>query len=219
MSLIPYLTPEQEELAKVRRELRQSDQVMIEKELELETLQAEQDGFRHLYHHRIAMPLLELDEIEAQIAEFRYSLNPKDQNIKELALAARAKATVSRQTYASNEVDQVEEFKPSKTLKSLFRKAAKLSHPDRSKNPEDKKYREKLMAMINSAYKANDEVRLRSILRKLISNVHILEETDIQTQIADTCSQIDQVKNRIKEISESKELQESSLNIHRIPCF
>jgi hypothetical protein len=72
-----------------------------------------------------------------------------------------------RPTYTNkdSEYDQNE-------LKSLYRKLAKLYHPDRYKNPQDKKFFKKRMAEINQAFIKKDIATLKRLFKKSRYEIH-----------------------------------------------
>lgn len=136
--------PEDEELAKKRRELAQLEAELMDRELYVATLRAELASFEQRYLKIVGTRYADLDEINAQIAERRARQRPDDTRIVDDAREARRRAEDSRG--AAESVEDHVKVLPSQELKSLYREIAKRIHPDLSSDPEDRKIRERLMA-------------------------------------------------------------------------
>ncbi len=58
----------------------------------------------------------------------------------------------------------VPEFRPTNDLRTLYRRLAKLVHPDLATNEHERERRHRIMAEANRAYARGDEARLRALL-------------------------------------------------------
>ena len=207
-SIIIRLTPEHEEIQRKLAELLQLDTEVAELELKLATLLAELHHFQLQYYRRVGSLYIELDEVEAQIAEFIALLNPWDQEAQKRAKKARIKAKVSQRASQSlaNNKEETNDFKPSASLKELYRQIAKLIHPDLTTDTQECEIRKQIMMEVNKAYEKGDEIKLRRLLRQILNGSPIMEEGE------DVAEEIAQVKERIKSIqAEITQIQKQSI--------
>lgn len=116
-------TPEQQELDKKLAELAALETELAQRELDVATLQAELHAFEREYLRVVGIRYTEFDRIEAQIAEYMAYL------------------------------ESSRDFKPSESLKKLYREVAKRIHPDLTTDEEERSRRQQLMAEANQAYK------------------------------------------------------------------
>lgn len=109
-------TPEEQELDKKLAELAALEAELAESELDLATLQAELHAFEREYLRVVGIRYTELDWVEAQIAEYMAYL------------------------------ESSRNFKPSDSLKKLYREVAKSIHPDLTTDEAERSCRQRLMA-------------------------------------------------------------------------
>ena len=163
-------SPEEDELELKRIELTKLLELLAEKELELTTLRNSVFHFEHRYLMEVGIKYVELDEINAQIAEKIARENPQDTAFQKESEIARETANSTAKEFRSHEIPKEEElsidFKPSEEIKKLYRKIAVKIHPDKATNASEREYRTKLMAEVNNAYAAGDIERLRQILQE-----------------------------------------------------
>ena len=129
---------------------------LAEKEFELATLENRLSAFEWRYARTIGILLVELDHLEKEIAKELYRLHP-DEEHKQGFQRAERKAKRSKDA-VDDKIGQGEEkpFRPSKELKSLFRKVAKAIHPDLATNEHERAYRTTLMARLLRQTSARD---------------------------------------------------------------
>jgi hypothetical protein len=184
---------------------------LVEKELELATLENELALFERTYALRVGSLYAELDWLEAEIARELYRLYP-DPEHRAGYEAAEQKARVNRQ--AVDEKLTGEEQKPpppSEELRNLFRKVAKIIHPDFATDEEDRAFRTRLMARANAAYKRNDKAALEQILEEWERRgEQPPPETTPQIHGDLLDKQISQVQARIQEIEAQIEALKAS---------
>jgi hypothetical protein len=160
--VVRRLSPEGEELAARREELARLEAELADRELIFASLRAELAAFEGLYLRRVGVLYAELDEWNARLAELRAERIGTPEAQTE-AGEARSQAQESYSA-AHGEASNVQPFRPSPELKSLFREAAKRVHPDTADDEKDRARRERLMKEVNAAYAVGDDEALRRIL-------------------------------------------------------
>lgn len=200
--LIRRQTPEERELEKKKAELALLESKLAERELDLATLQAELHVFEQRYLRIVGSRYAELDEVKAQIAEARARLNPEDAYAQEEADEARAQADES--AHAAADVEEASaasaKFKPSESLKKLYREAARQIHPDLTTDAEERNRRHQVMIEINRAYEAGDEDRLQSLLRDWQRSPESIKDEGIGAELIRLIRKIAQVDGRLDAI-------------------
>ena len=89
----------------------------------------------------------------------------------------------------------------SDTLRKLYRKAAKLIHPDQTLNADEKQKRHELMAELNAAYARGDEERIRAILREWQASPESVQGDGPGAELIRVIRTIAQVEKRLKAIA------------------
>src|SRR5580700_8616334 len=117
--------PEEEELHLKRRELEEIEKQLIERELQLVSLRGELADFERVYIKNVGIRYAELDEIDAQIAEFLAACSPGDVAAQTEAHGARSRADESHANAAELAVKDTKRFSSSSSLKSLYREVAR----------------------------------------------------------------------------------------------
>lgn len=170
--LIRRLTPEEEELESKQAELATLEEVVVQSELALTVLYAELNAFEQKYQQNISIRFAELDRIEAQIEEYTAYL------------------------------ESLKEFKPSDSLKKLYREVAKRIHPDLATDEAEKLKRQELMIEANQAYENGDEEHLKIILHKWESSPESVRGEGIGAELVRVLRQIAQGHDRLQAIEE-----------------
>ena len=203
--------PEDRELEKKRAELREAENTLAERELELATYQAELHEFEQRYLRIVGSRYAELDEVNAQVAEARARLHPEDKTASNEAAQARSHAQESAE--AASEAITIEaraKFKPTDEMKSLYRDLARLMHPDLATGADERTRRHNLMIEINRAYEAGDATRLQEIQREWQRSPASIKNESVGTELVKIIRQIAQVEERILAIWEKIEELETS---------
>jgi DnaJ-domain-containing protein 1 len=183
--IIRRLTPEEEEVEKKRAELTALETELAQRELDLATLHAELHAFERKYQQVIGIRYAELDRIEAQITEYMAYL------------------------------ESSQDFRPSDSLKKLYREVAKQVHPDLATDEADRARRQELMAAANQAYEDADEERLREILHKWQSSPESVKGEGIGVELIRLLRQIAQSRGRLKSIEQEVEAVEQT-ELHQL---
>jgi len=204
-------TPEERELRKKLAELAELEGRLGEKELELATFRAELNVFEAMYMRIVGVKYVELDEIEAKIAEAKLRENPYDKIFQEEATKARSRADESKEAMGQIE-EGIEEFKPSESLKKLYREVAKRIHPDLAEDDSERLKREELMAKANRAYQEGDREKLQAILAEWEDSPESVKGKGAGAELVRLIRKIAHVENRLRKIEmEMTQLKESDL--------
>jgi hypothetical protein len=205
------LRPEEAELAKKIAELEALQSRLAELEFQLINLRLELTEFERIYFARVGSIYAELDEVEALIAERIAKSKPHDAKAAQEASSARRKAEESHQAAVYALATSVQP-KRSDSLRDLYRSAAKVLHPDLSRDDADRKIRERLMTEANLAYKRGDEERLQAILEEYESSPDTVLGDDTAAELVRVIRRISLANKRIDQIeAKIKELQASEL--------
>src|SRR5271169_2793979 len=191
-------SPEEEELARKRKELAQLRAELAERELFLTNLRAELAAFEGRYLRKVGTLYAELDEWNAKIAE----LDAKDDGTEQARMAAaeaRAQADAS-DSAIHGEAAKAQEFIPSAELKTQYREVAKRIHPDLATDDADRQRRDQLMAEANAAYQRGDADALRRILEEYESSPESVRGAGIGAELVRVLRQLKQVRDRIATI-------------------
>jgi DnaJ-domain-containing protein 1 len=183
--IIRRLTPEEEEVEKKRAELAALETELAQRELDLATLHAELHAFERKYQQVIGIRYAELDRIEAQITEYMAYL------------------------------ESSQDFRPSDSLKKLYREVAKQVHPDLATDEADRTRRQELMVAANQAYEDADEERLREILHKWQSSPESVKGEGIGVELIRLLRQVAQSRGRLKSIELEVEAVEQT-ELHQL---
>lgn len=203
MKLTRHLSPEEKEIELKKLELSSLENVLVQSELLLVTLKAELTAFEDRYSRTIGILYAELDEADAKFAEKKAKNDPTDKDAQQKAQEARSRAEESaRSTQSTLSNEPRENFKPTESLKKLYRELAKKLHPDFAKDDVDRERRHRLMALANQAYESSDENMLRQLLDEVELNKALQKKEDFGTQLVRIIRQIAAAKRRIREIEE-----------------
>ncbi len=173
-------TPEEQELEKKLAELATLETALAARELDLATNQAQLHAFEREYLRVVGSRYTEIDRLEAQIAEYMAYL------------------------------ESAKDFKPSDSLKKLYRQVANLIHPDLATDDKERLRRQNLMVEVNLAYENEDEERLKAILHGWETSPESIQGEGVVAKLIRTIRQIAQSKMRLKMIGEEIEALEQT---------
>ena len=206
----PGKAPEHRELDQKLAKLALLQDQLSARELELATLRAELHAFEAKYNKIVGVKFVELDKLEAEIAE-RLAATMQTPDARERATRARAEFERSEKAYESL-AQKPRIFQPTKSLKDLFRQVAKLVHPDLAVDEKDRSLRTEYMAQANQAYSSGDENRLKAILSEWLSHPDNVVGGGIGADLVRTIRKIAQVTERMRAVDiELSQLRDSDL--------
>ncbi len=202
VSITKTITPEQDELKKKKKTLHKLEADLAQRELDLATLSGELKALELLYMRRVGMRLAHLDLIDARITEILARMNPDDSTVEKKAEKARRKAEKANQKAkaAQDAPEECTRFRPSESLKSLYREVAKRIHPDLATDEESRNLRNQWMVSVNAAYQDGDEEKLRSLLEEWENSPESVQGSGYHADLERTLRKINQAKERIREI-------------------
>ncbi len=184
---------------------------LAEKELELATLENELLIFEKRYASRVAVLFAELDRLDQEIARELFRLNPEEK-YRQGVQRAEQKARVSQEAvHEEAKREQKPPYIPTEEIKNLFRKVAKVIHPDLAVNEAEYAFRTDLMARANAAYRKGDKGALEQILYEwehreetsLALQPAAKETPTFEQRIARVKARLQQIETRIAELKMS----------------
>ncbi|WP_018609634.1 J domain-containing protein [Uliginosibacterium gangwonense] len=204
--------PEALELEEKLRQLEVVEERYAEVQTEYATLQNELSAFKLRYWRRVGPLYARLDELRAEIARELARSAPRNPIRQQAARVAGAQAKASAEALHEAEDDgNSEEFTTSEDLKRLYRQAARLVHPDRADDDEDRNLRDDIMARINAAYRNNNGLVIESLIEEYQMRAETGEE-DAATRLIRTIRTIARMREQIREIEAATiTLRESEL--------
>lgn len=184
---------------------------LAEKELELATLENELAFFERIYAQQVGKLYVELDQLDAEIARELHRLHhdPEHQARYE---AAEQKAHANQQAVDEKLSREAQKHPvPSEDVRNLFRKIAKIIHPDLATDEDDRAFRTHLMARANAAYKSNDKAALEKILTEWEHRSEQPVPETTRLAFGDILErQINQIQARIRDIEIRIEIMKNS---------
>lgn len=183
--------PEEEELQRKLTELSELESDLIQKELDLSTLEARLFKFEANYIRQVGRKFSQLDDIQSRIdALYRHS-----------APTAKTKRNSDDEgDEPLGDVLREPDFVPSENLKQLFRNVAKALHPDFSLDEKDRTVRTDLMAKVNEAYKSSDEGELIRLFTEWNARPEQIIGDDIGARLIRAIRMIATVRQRLSKI-------------------
>jgi hypothetical protein len=173
-------TPEERELLIKQKELSDLEEKLVRNESDLASLHVDLQIFEQRYHQIVGVKFQELDYIESQIQELERNIAANKKNL------------------------------PSKHLKDVYRRVARLVHPDLTIDELEKEYRRNIMIEVNKAYEDGDEEKLNKIFEEWNKRPETIEGEDIPSVLIRTIRKIAQVQERLTKIQDDISLIEKS---------
>jgi hypothetical protein len=193
-------SPEQEEVDAKKIQFDQLETEYATWQLEHTTLSEEIASFRNRYYLRVGGMYARLDALRAQVRDLLSALDPSDELAQEEAHKAKEKAKATSEEAGTVEEEGSTAFEPSEELRALYRRAAKLIHPDRAKDEQDRLLRTRLFADVNQAYKAGNDDTIAEIIERYQAQLDIPENDDIGVRLVRLIRMIAKTKDRINEL-------------------
>ena len=208
-SIVRRLSPEEEELARKRAELDSLEARLVQRELDLATLHAELFLIERLYLRVVGVMYAELDLVEAEIADALLRWNPSNAATRERAEQAHAQAQRSAGATSDAAHEPVRE-RPTESIKLLFRKAAKLFHPDLATDESERSRRTHFMTEANRAYEAGDSIRLQTLVEEWEGSHRPIAAVDVGAELVRLIRKIARVQERMVVIDQEVSTLERS---------
>jgi hypothetical protein len=230
------LTPEEKELAVKRQRLAELEPLLVERELELETVRGGILAFEKKYQAATIERYAQLDDLRARIAELHALRAPDDTAARAAAAVSRAaaertaaaaraavpkpqpkRAVSARKPPPASPTAQPKpspttDFNPSERLKRLFRDVAKAIHPDLADNDEERSHRHAFMTRANEAYEQSSEQRLADILHEWQCAPESVKGQGPAAELIRAIRKIDRCETRLVQINiELEKLQTSGV--------
>jgi hypothetical protein len=204
--------PEEQELARKRKEQAAIESELAERELRSANLRAEMGAFERQYLHFVGVRYAELDELKAEIAERLAAEQPSNERAQQAARDARGRANETKSSAGDQAVEEPTAFESSPEMKRLYREVAKRVHPDLTSDREDRTKRQLLMAEANEAYERGDESKLARILTEYEHSPEAVQGEGPGAELIRVIRRISQARGRLAEIeAELQELLRSDL--------
>lgn len=204
--------PEALELETKLAQLEALEERYAEVQTEFVTLQNALGAFKLRYWRRVGGLYARLDALRAEVALLRARLAPQDLVRRAAVQAASSQAQASAD--AAREIDAdtgMEEFSPSDDLRKYYRMAAKIVHPDRAGDDDDRNLRDEIMSRINVAYRDGHVHTIQALIDEYQMRSQP-EDDDAATRLIRTIRLMSRVREQIGEISQATaSLRESSL--------
>ena len=198
------LAPEEIELNKKRGVLERLKDRLADREGEMADLRAVQEQFKAQYTMGVARLYAEFDDIEAQIAEEEVKLVPDDEEIKKKAEEMRRRAEESAASAAEDAKALNFRFNPTPDAKKAYHDLARVIHPDLALDPGEKEKRHGLMAELNAAYSAGDQLKLNKLVEDFRNHPDLVKGDSVGDELVRSIRQIFQVKVRLKDLREER---------------
>jgi hypothetical protein len=192
-------SPEEQELQRKRAELAALQDSVAQRELDLLTLQREQQVFEAAYLRSVGRAFADLDALIAQVAQLLALRHPSDRAAREQAEEAAQHS--ARNSDAVAKADScISDADAGAQLKSMYREVAKRVHPDLADSEEDRAVREELMKAANSAYERGDIDKLRDILENWQARPEAVKGEGIAQELIRVIRKIAQLSARLSAI-------------------
>lgn len=147
------------ELRSLRAQISERQETVAELELELFDIRVSLEEFERSLEVRIRPLERQLADLQAQLRKSHHEAERRAQWGKDLDQAPdvvrqfeRAWAPGKQHTEQPRKASEPQHSE----LKALYRELAKRFHPDLSTDPQEKKWREEMMAAVNAAYQHKD---------------------------------------------------------------
>lgn len=191
--------PEALELEQKLRVLEEVEDQYAEVQTEFVTLQNGLAAFKLRYWRRVGPLYARLDELRAEISAELARGAPRNEVRKQAARLASAQAKASAESLHEAETDlNSEVFEASDDLKQLYRQAARLVHPDRADDEDDRALRDEIMARVNAAYRNGNGLMIESLLEEYQMRAEVGEE-DAATRLIRTIRTIARMREQIQD--------------------
>lgn len=202
-------SPEEEELAAKGAELSWLEVELKSNEQRLGVMKEELAAFEECYSRALGTLNAELDRWKEALARL-----PADQFGKIPGANDLTRSIPSDRVFSPSFSEETEQPDlQSQRLRSLYRNAARLVHPDTAINERDRMQREQSMKVVNAAYAAGDEKTLREIVEAAEYSPDSVEGSGVGADLIRLLRQLRRVRNRLLAVElEMTKLSKSELS-------
>lgn len=201
------ISPEQDELNRKSELLLDLENKLSETELGFISLQSELLTFQRRYTEFVVRRMYELDNVELEIAKHLVTTDPTNPEYRQQINKFSEHIAEAEKSFSNEkEISSKNDFKPSDSLKTLYRDIAKKIHPDLVIDEKERARRTEIMAKLNEAYQNGDEQKLEQILNEWQYDPENVHGEDIGSQIVKIIRKIAQVQRRIATIEEETKI-------------
>lgn len=200
-----------EQIAQLQAELDELLPLLVEAEAELAERHATINAFEFRLRAAISHLTRKLDDLEWEISDLKRKLrwqgdNWYDAMDEDAAAWAQGQSATEEGDYRYREQPTAARPKQDEDtraeLKSLYRKLARLFHPDTAVDEADREFRTQMMMAINAAYAAGDLDKLKELAESPEAAPLMEFEHADQQQAEILLRELTRVKRRLAEIEE-----------------
>jgi hypothetical protein len=199
--------PEERELIRLEGEQAELEGQVTSAELLLETTKTETAQFQHRYYQTVGRLYVQLDELDAQIANAQMEHAPDDAVAQAHAQAAVEQARKSAEEAGLIEAQPAPPPVITPELKQAYRQAAKLMHPDRATTERERLRRNALMAQVNLAYESGNQKAIEKLIVEYGQDPEAIAGGDVASRIVKVIRRIAQLRRRLNEAQQEMEAQ------------
>jgi len=196
------MLPEEQELERLEAEQAELEEKVTSAELMLETTKTETAQFQYRYYQTVGRLYAELDALDAAIARVEAGLSPDDAIAQTYAEEAEQQAKESAEEAGIIEAQPAPPPEITQELKTAFRNAAKLMHPDRATTDHERLRRSDLMAQVNLAYERGDQMAIEKLVSEYGQDPEAITGGDVASRIVKSIRRIAQLRRRMDEVKE-----------------
>ena len=193
---------DEQALEKLEVEQAQLEEQVAIFELERETTKTDVAHFQKRYYATVGRLYVELDNVLANLAQQAALAHPDDSAAQQRAQAARDQARKSAEEAGLIEAQPQPPAEITAECKQAYRKAARLMHPDRATNDEERERRTQLMAQVNLAYERGDQHALEKLIIEFGEDPEAIDGVDVPSKIIKSTRRIAQLRRRMTEIEQ-----------------
>ena len=197
-----------EALRQKKVELAELERHVVERELDLSTLQRTLVAFEAKYVRIVGTRYATLDELDAKIAKVEAGGTPEDATTQRKASQSADESAPENDS--KNEAEPLIPFEPTPELKSFYRLIARQLHPDLGITEEDRLCRHEWMAQVNEAYHESDQDALRRLLEEWQASPEAVQAGSADNGLDQVIRKIGQVRQRIDSIERAVEMLQTS---------
>jgi hypothetical protein len=196
-------TPEEVELDAKKSELSDLETKLVDRELDLVSETAEVRAFESVYIDRVGLIYAELDEVNSEIAAILAERSPTEPQFLRNAQEAADRARASRSEVDQSGHNAIASVERSDDLVKLYRKAARILHPDLTTDEAEKDRRRIAMGAVNEAYEKGDFEAIQRVLEDWEVSPDSILGDGIVAELIRVIRRLSQVRMRLLEIEKS----------------